>query len=223
MIKIPDLVEQLIKERPFLEKMLEEGLINSTALARTFQPEISKRLGRPVQSGAIVMAIKRLALQPQLSPSHQQRLADNLGDLILRSNLADYTFANSSQLMTLQNQLARKIEQNEQWFYTFSRGVFESTLVLSQALIPKVEMIFASEKLIWKSFDLSAITLKLKQGNTHTPGLYYHVLKTLAWQNINIVEVISTSNEFTLILEEPFVDKAFSALKKLNKQLHIPL
>lgn len=218
MIKIPELVEGLIKEQPFLEKMLEEGLVNITALARSFQPAISKQLGRPVQLGSIVMAIKRLPLQPQFTPSHQERLSENLGELILRSNLADYTFANSPGLMGLQNKLAKRVEQNEQFFYTFSRGVFESTLVLSQILAGEVEKIFANEKLICKSFHLSAITLKLKQGNTHMPGLYYHVLKSLAWQDINIVEVISTSNEFTLILEEPFVDKAFSALKNMRSQ-----
>lgn len=216
MIKIPQLVEQLIKEQPFLEKLLDEELINIAALARKFQSEISNRLGHPVQTGAIVMAIKRMPVYPQLHKNHKKRLSENLGDIIVRSNLADFTFANSPELMSAQSKMATHVQRNEQWFYTFSRGVFESTLILSQELVPEVERIFLTEKRIWQSFDLSAITLKLKEDNTYIPGLYYQVLKSLAWENINITEVISTTNEFTLVLNEKYIEQAFGVLKRMR-------
>jgi hypothetical protein len=48
-------------------------------------------------------------------------------------------------------------------------------------------------------------------------GFYYYILKQLAWDGINIVEIISTSSEFTLIVAMEDIDKTFSVLMKLKK------
>lgn len=39
------------------------------------------------------------------------------------------------------------------------------------------------------------------------------LLKTLAWHGINIIEIVSSFNEITIILEDSFVNQAFSVLK----------
>ena len=60
MIKISAITAQLIHQSPFIAEALEDGLINVAALARKLQPEVSKVAGKPVQTGAIVMAIQRM-------------------------------------------------------------------------------------------------------------------------------------------------------------------
>ena len=49
-----------------------------------------------------------------------------------------------------------------------------------------------------------------------TPGIYYYVFQKLSWEGININQVISTSNEFTILVSESEVDKAFSVINKLK-------
>ena len=78
----------------------------------------------------------------------------------------------------------------------------------------KIEDLFRGERLIKKLSFLSSITVKLPEENVTTPGVYYFILKALAWQNINVIEVVSTYQEITLILETKEVDRAFSVLKK---------
>ena len=48
------------------------------------------------------------------------------------------------------------------------------------------------------------------------PGIYYYVFQKLSWEGININQVISTSNEFTILVSESEVDKAFSVINKLK-------
>ena len=48
------------------------------------------------------------------------------------------------------------------------------------------------------------------------PGLYYFILKELAWEGINIVEIVSTSHEFTLLVNDEDIDKAFLVIKKFK-------
>ena len=65
--------------------------------------------------------------------------------------------------------------------------------------------------------NLSAISINLPEENSKIAGLYYHFFKRLAWEGIILYEVVSTTNEFTILVEDNFVDKAFSAIKKLKR------
>jgi hypothetical protein len=61
MVSISHVVEDLIKHRPYLSESLAAGIINVSSLARQLQADVEKALGRGVNTGAIVMALNRLA------------------------------------------------------------------------------------------------------------------------------------------------------------------
>jgi hypothetical protein len=66
------------------------------------------------------------------------------------------------------------------------------------------------------SKKLVAFTLLLPPENTHLSGVYYHIMKQLAWAGINILEVVSTTNEFTIVVHEKDNGKCFEVLSKLG-------
>ena len=72
------------------------------------------------------------------------------------------------------------------------------------------------EKLIQKLDNLASITVKLPKENIVVPGIYYFIFQRLAWEGIIINEVISTSNEFTILVGEDQVDVAFKVIKDLK-------
>jgi hypothetical protein len=80
----------------------------------------------------------------------------------------------------------------------------------------QVKRIFAGEKLLSSTTDISSITIRLPEDNTRTSGLYYFVFKQVAWEGISILEVVSTTNELSMILNDNDVDRVFSVLKHLN-------
>ena len=102
-------------------------------------------------------------------------------------------------------------------FYTSSRGVNECNVVVSGNLAELVESCFSSETCIHKETELSSISVKLPIENVSVPGIYYFVFQRLSWEGINIYEVISTSNEFTILVNEEQVDKAFRIIKDLKQ------
>jgi hypothetical protein len=110
----------------------------------------------------------------------------------------------------------QKIGNHHDVFYTLVRGVFESNLVVSSTYENLVDEYFKDEELIYRQDHLSAITLKLPASNITVTGFYYHIMKAIAWEGINIKEVISTTNEFTVIVNDEDVDRAFSILKNLR-------
>ena len=219
MIKIATIVQQQIKASPFLTDALKDRLINVSALARKIKPEVEQKLGKDVQESAITMAINRLQLGGELTFVEKglRQFFSKLNDISVRSNLVDYTFQNSSQLSqnltTLLEVLQTKYPNT---FYSFSQGVGETTIIVTDAIQQDMEAIFKSETLIAKEVQLSAITLVLPKENRQLYGIYYYILKELAWKGINLVELISTSNEFTIIVRNSNLNEAFTVLSDLR-------
>ncbi len=219
MLTIPNAVEEVIKKKPFLEGALLEGLINLSALARKLKPEIEKKVGKEVNDSAVIMALNRLVPRLELMSAMKfKKVVENIGDIIVRSNLADLAFANSPTLFEKQAILLDRVRSMKDVFCTFSQGIYETTLVVSSSISKLVEEIFQEEVMIAKTDLLSSITVKLPTENSVCPGVYYYIFKELAWDNINITEVISTTNEFTVVISDEDIHRAFTILMEAKRQ-----
>ena len=214
---IASCVQEILVSRPFLEEALTREIINFSALAKDLNTTISEMLRRPVKDGAIMMALRRYD-QP-INTEDTVRLKNvfkNLGDIIVRSNLSDFTFQNSKTLINSHSKVLEKINTKHQIFYAFTRGIFESNIMSSTSEKESIFEVFKNETLIGFQDNLSAISINLPEGNSKIVGLYYQIFKRLAWENVTLYEVISTTNEFTILVEDHLVDKAFSVIKGLK-------
>lgn len=214
---ISSVVEQYIKSKPFLLSSLSQGIINLTSLSRIMMPELESYLGKEVKQGAIVMALKRLSEELDFKINYKiSKVLKNIGEITVRSSLTDYTYVISDTLLENQAKLLAEINKVHDVFYTSSRGVNETNIVVSSSIASTIETIFKNEKLTHKIEDLSSITVKLPQENISTPGVYYYIFQRLAWEGIIIHEVISTTNEFTIIVGDDQIDVAFKVIKDLK-------
>jgi aspartokinase len=214
---IASVVEQYIKTKPYLSTAMTQGIINLTSLARQIQPEIEETLQKPARSGAIVMALKRISDNLEFLSTHKiVKVLKGIGDITVRSNLVDFSFKISETLLNAQAQFLNEVNDNPNIFYTSSRGVTESNIIVSSNAATQLENYFQSERLIEKTEDLSSISIKLPTENVTIPGIYYFIFQRLSWEGVNIYEVISTSNEFTIIVGEDQVNTAFKAIKELK-------
>tara|TARA_A100001011_G_scaffold319274_1_gene339277 strand:- start:3960 stop:4619 length:660 start_codon:yes stop_codon:yes gene_type:complete len=210
-------VTNYIKKKPFLSSALSQGIINLTSLAREIQPQIENALKKQAKSGAIVMALKRISENHEFLSTHKIiRVLKNMGDITVRSSLVDYCYKISDTLLPAQAKFLNQIDLTENIFYTTSRGVGESNIIVSQKLSPIIESVFKEEFCIEKTNDLSAISIKLPTENVIIPGIYYFIFQRLSWEGVNINEVISTSNEFTILMNEESVNIAFQVIKDLK-------
>ena len=214
---VSSIVENYIKTKPFLLSALSQGIINLTSLARNIMSELETDLGKDVKQGAVVMALKRLSDDLDFRVNHKiTKVLKNIGEITVRSSLIDYNFGVSDTILNSQADLISEINEHSDIFYTSSRGVNETNIVVSESVAHLVEKHFASEKLVDKTGDLASITIKLPKENISTPGVYYFIFQRLAWEGITINEVISTSYEFTIFVSEDKVDVAFKVIKDLK-------
>lgn len=220
MSTISKATEDIINRSPFLREAMTENLINISALARKIKPEIEKEIGRDIKEGAIVMSIKRM------TPGVYHRLdlkinnvIGGIGDFLVRSDLTDFTYENSDSLRDTQNSFIQQIGEDSDSFFTLCRGITETTYILNAKYADQLESVFKRERMKGHNKDLSSITVKLPETNVETYGVYYYIMKHLAWEGINIEQVVSTANEFTAIVKSDDIDQAFKILMQLKRSI----
>jgi hypothetical protein len=214
---IAEVVEKEVSKMPFIEEAMQEQLINLSSLARQLKPTIEEVLLKDVKEGAIIMALKRYT---QNNTGASSLKANNVGkyfdEIYVRSGLITHTYANSPSLVERQIDLLLTVEKSDDAYCSFKQGMFEKTLIMSSNMKAKAEKIFYKEKFISGKGSLCSTTVKLTSSNVEVYGLYYYIFKRIAWKGINVVEVVSTANEFTVIVDQKDINDTFSVLMDIK-------
>ncbi len=214
MVTISVLVDRYVRETPFLEEGLAQGIINLSALARHFRPRLERELLKPASDAAVMMALKRLTPRVLRKRRREEPLLRRMGDLTLRSGLQASTFRQSPTIIDAQRRLLHRSRLCDGAFLTFTQGVREAMVIASSSLARDVGAAFHHEQLLDRLDDLSAVVIQLPEQTVQTPGIYHSILKQLAWRNLNVIDVVSTRTEFTILVEKRQVERAFAVLRQ---------
>lgn len=220
-MNLREAVTGFLHDSPFIQEALDDGLINITSLARYMQPHVNDKMGKEISQSAIVMAIRRMEPSPYYKINKGiQKYLGGLGDVIVRTGLNSLTYENSKALISCEKELLERAQDMKDAFCSFSSGISETTLLISDGLMPHIREIFQHEKRTAMTESLCSITIRLPEDNTEVSGIYYFILKQIAWKGININEVISTTNEFTVVVKSKDLDQAFIVVHGLKNIQH---
>lgn len=211
---VSSVVSDMILRSPFLAEVVAEGLSNNAEVARKIKPEVEKILLEEVSLGSIAMALHRIGGISRV-PLFGTRFLSKMSDITVRSNLVQLVFPNSVDLSSVLEKAARIAKSRKNIFLNFSRGLYESLLVISSDLEEEI-ICNLSGKAIKRITGLSAITMRLPEEGLNVPGLYYPILKAIALEGISLVEVMSIGTEFSTIFADKDIDRAFSAIKRIT-------
>lgn len=214
MITVPEAAEKIIERSRYLSEAMSKGLINLSSLARYIKPEIEEMLIKTVSEASIMMALKRLEtkLKPHVKYKNVFKAPP---EMIVRSNLAEITINNSTTLAKKCAKIFVSYAEKQKYFFALTESINETTIIASQEFAIEIIKILEEEKIIAEFKNLSSITIRQPKEITYTPGIVYFFLKSLAWEGINVMEVVSTYLELTIVLEDKEVNRAFAILKSL--------
>ena len=207
-------VHDIIRHQPFLDDAIARDIVNFSGLAADIQPEVEKEMRKPVKQGSIIMALRRYA--PQRTKINMQSLRE-MGDIIVRSGIIEYTFLNSKTIIANKARLLEAVKDQTGVYLNYSSNYQESNILVSSTLTDLVEKCFRNEVRVSVKDELSSITIGLPKNSSQTVGLYFYIFKLLAYEGIPVFEMISTSNYFALFLEKEYINKAFLLLNEIKK------
>lgn len=215
MVTIAHIVQKIVREKPFLEEALSKGIINYAALAEIIQKEVETELREKVQISAIVMALRRLAekLEQKFIKTASLQFEDT--DLTIKSDLIEFTVRKSPSIINCIRKLYDLVDFEQGDFLTITQGVYEITIISNKKYKKEFQKVFQQEKIIEIIENLASITIRIPIDIVETVGFFYAVTKALNWENINIVETVSTLTELTFIVKENDAPRSFNILKGL--------
>lgn len=215
MVTVAHLVEKIVEQTPFLEEALARGFVNFAALSETLKPEIEKELKKPVKHAAVMMALRRLSEKLEKGFIKQAHIRFKETDITIKSDLFEITVLKSPTIMNTLKKLYELVDFSKGDFLTITQGTYEVTIISNKKYKTRMQKLFADEKIVKIIDNLSSLAIKIPLEAVEQVGLFYVITKALNWENINIVEIVSTLTEMTFILKEDDISRAFTVLKKL--------
>jgi hypothetical protein len=212
MVTIARIVEKMIKENPSLEIALAKDIISYSKLARYLRDEVEKEFGKKVTDAAITVALQRLS--EKASHLYDTKKGEFYAlELNTSSNLMELTIGKSGRLPQIMKNIYEFPELEEGCIMHAVHGNNQTTLVFTNRLEKKMRSLLSGEKLLSEVNDLAQLSIKFDEKMFQTPGFIVYVLKELAWNNIGIVEIVSTYTELIVIVKKDDLLNAYKIVQ----------
>ena len=212
MESISSCVKQIIDKTPFLHESMVRGIISFTNLADSIKSEIEGILGKEVKQSAIVMALRRY------SEELQNRNIEDLDyhvkyEIVMKTNIFDVNLVKRQSLLDKLKNLYHIVSIDKGDFLNVTIGNNEISIAVSQKYRKDVDLLLAGETVLHRESDLVALTVIFTGDFLNTPGIVYEAVKKLAWEHINVYEIVSTMNELTFVIPREDSIHAFEAMQ----------
>lgn len=207
-------VEKIISEKPFIQEGLSRGIINNAALASEMIPEIETLLKRKVKFSAVNMSIRRLSEKLEKTFVKTAQF-DKDSDITVKSNLVQVVIYKNEGIQEYIRKIYDVVDYKKGDFLTITQGIYEVMIITNSKYEKKVIGLFP-QKIVKKVLrNLSGITVRMPEESFEMVGLFYQITRALAWENIVIVDFVSTFTEATMTFNEEDTSRAYETLKRL--------
>ncbi|MHA2099332.1 MAG: hypothetical protein ACW99A_11635 [Candidatus Kariarchaeaceae archaeon] len=181
--------------------------------------ESDRRLDKKrITHSSIMMALRRLGKKLNKQFGELQAITENVFELELyntRYGLFQLTVKRNLENWEKLMHLYKQMEIDRGDFLTITQGIYEITIISNQRFQKDIENLFADAEILNRDKNLASISLRIPRDSIETPGLIYFVTKQLFWDNLNIIEVVSTFTEITFIVKEIDLPDVMKSLRKL--------
>lgn len=197
---ISSVVKGLIERNPFLLEAMARGILSYGNLASELAPQVASRLEKPVKESAVVMALRRYGEEV----ARLAKLGTESGiscQIVMKTNICDFNVVKRSELLDRLQDLYSIVHLGRGDFLNISIGNDEISIVISDKYADQVAQFLAEETLLGHKTGLVSLTLLFEDGFIETPGMVYQAVRRLAWERINVYEIVSTMTELTVVVD----------------------
>lgn len=215
MIKIADVIEQLVSQDGFVLEAMQKGLLNNSAYAKQIHSLVEERTMKSVKLGTIVVSLSRIANTIHNRPPFTPRV--EITGLTITSFLSEVTYERSeSNLKKLSALSTSWISSKE--FFTVTQGSHEITIVCSENARDSVIKHFGiAPKVIMN--DLVAISVRFPVDYMDVPNTIFSLVGALATRHINLMEIVSTYTELTFVVFKDEMENTIQALNVYSRSI----
>lgn len=215
MLKISDAVSDILYASPSAHDAMRNGYLNLSAYAAQIQPLVEEKCWKSVKIGSIVVALSRLV--PKVVQQDSLYPMVKLDDLTIKAALCDVSFEKTQHTVEQAQSLTQLFQDKKETFLTFTQSNTEITVIASQALLELIlEHFLVKPKAIYQ--NIVGLTAHFSPTYLTEPNIIFSIISTLAHKRINLIEIVSTYTELTMLIEEKDLSVAIGQLNLLFKK-----
>jgi hypothetical protein len=207
MIKIKDIVQNIVEEDIEVKNTIARGFLNLSQYAREIQKTVSKQAKKEVSVQSIALS----RLQRKLK-AYQYLPSVTLTQLSVRKPVIELVYAYSPENMQKLGGVASLVGKQEEAFLSLSTSSQDIVIIISEDFEEKIKKKFTKEPKIIKR-NLTALSMRFPKELVEESGVGFSLMQKIASRNIVLEEVVSTFNEFTLVFESSYLPKMLDALQ----------
>jgi aspartokinase len=205
-------VKKIIDKTPFINEMLVKGILSYSNYASSIKADVELNYGRVVKHSAIVMAIRRYGDELRAKEEIEKK-TDVDYEIIMKTKIFDLNIVRNDKFLAKLSKLYNEVSTEKGDFLNVSLGSHEISVAISEKHRQLLEFLAKDEEILHKMDDLVALSLVFSGDFLQTPGIVYEAVRKLAWEKINVIEILSTKNELTFVIKREDSMKAFAELQ----------
>ena len=207
-------VWKILDNNPSIRRNMNQGLINTSALARYIIKE--KKITGSLD--AVLIAIRRYELnQSEEIFKKAEKILGQTVNISTKSNLAEISLIKDAEVQQILPKLFNLIQYVQGDVLRVTQANKSIRLLLDEKNLKQVTSLFPKNKILTQEKDLAEINIYIHPNMQTTPGIIAIIANELAINNINIVEFVTCPPEMLCIIKKEDLVKASSSLYQLCK------
>ncbi len=205
-------VKKIIDKTPFINEMLVKGILSYSNYATSIKDDVENSYGKNVKHSAIVMAIRRYGDELRAREKNENKIQVDY-EIVMKTKIFDLNIVRNDKFLSKLARLYNEVSTEKGDFLNVSLGSHEISVAISEKYKDLLEVLSSEEEILHKMEDLVALSLVFSGNFLQTPGIVYEAVRKLAWEKINVIEIVSTKNELTFVIKREDSMKAFDELQ----------
>jgi len=199
MVTISKAVRDVLDRKVFYREAIGQDIISYNLLAKKLKQDVEAEIGKIVKHSAIIMALRRQSediKKLNKKPSFRYSIST------IKTDLFYVVLEYSPNLLDKLRNICSLIDFKKGGILNVIQGNFELAIITNIKYKEDVLDLLYDEKVLETIDDLVSLSLTYSKEFLFTPGTLYDILRFVAWENINIIDIIITQTELSLIINK---------------------
>lgn len=214
MVTISHVVCKLIDENIYLQEAIGKGIASFGSVAKQLKQDIEEELKKEVAHYAVVAAIRRYS-EKMNNKFKEIKFNANTSEVNLKTNVIDINVLKTPCLFDKLKRIYDiiKFEKGDILHIIYGRN--SVSIITNERYKEKIYKFLQYENIFEIEENLVSLSFSIGKTLVNVPGVLFQIVRNFAWENINIIEVISIDLEITFIVGEKDALKGYKALERL--------
>ncbi len=199
MIKIQDIVRDIVFNEEEALYALAMGYMNLSAYGKRIQKEVEEKTKKEVHVSGIVVALSRV--QKELKKVHPLIQQIKINNITAKSPLSEIVFEKTPAILSKLSSMYEKIKTTNDDFLTMTLSTSEITVICSDRIKESVMKHFRDKPRMIES-GLASIGISIDPKYYPMPNITFSLIRRIAKKRIPLAETITTHTEIIFIFPQ---------------------